>query len=124
MEFLFNKTTDILTKLIGFRSDRHRIISSNIANIDTPGYTARDLKFKMVMAEVTDNRLTKTHEKHLPSGKSESLKMEIEVIDSGEKVDLDNEMVNLAENHLRHNLSIEFLSRKFRSINNIIKEVR
>ena len=36
---------DIQTKALLLRAERQRTISSNIANVDTPGYVARDFKF-------------------------------------------------------------------------------
>ena len=33
-------------------------------------------------------------------------------------------MANLAENHLMYNLTVELLARKFRSLQNVIKESR
>ena len=40
------------------RAERQRTIASNIANADTPGYTARDVNFKDAMAAVRgDSRL-------------------------------------------------------------------
>ncbi|HZZ33235.1 MAG TPA: flagellar basal body rod protein FlgB [Phenylobacterium sp.] len=34
----------MLTSRLGYLSDRQRIIAENVANADTPGYAARDLK--------------------------------------------------------------------------------
>ena len=48
---------DKLTSQIGFhadalvlRAERQRVIASNIANADTPGYVARDVNFKQAIA--------------------------------------------------------------------------
>ncbi|RLC22514.1 MAG: hypothetical protein DRH21_08390 [Deltaproteobacteria bacterium] len=47
-----------------------------------------------------------------------------EVINSGEKVNLDSEMAKLAENNLMHNLTVELLARKFRDLNTFLREVK
>jgi len=46
------------------------------------------------------------------------------VVDAGEKVDLDKEMAKLAENNLMYNLTVEFLSRKFRSLNTVLRDTK
>ena len=41
MNILFSKTMNQLSGMLDYRSTRHKVIASNIANIDTPGYTRR-----------------------------------------------------------------------------------
>src|SRR3989338_5889529 len=40
---------DFQAKALVVRADRQRIIASNIANADTPGYAGRDINFKDAM---------------------------------------------------------------------------
>ena len=44
-EVLFGSTILMLEKLLDFQSERHSILSTNVANIDTPGYKGYDLRF-------------------------------------------------------------------------------
>jgi flagellar basal-body rod protein FlgB len=37
---------------------------------------------------------------------------------------MDREMVSIAENHLMHNAAVEMLARKFRGLQNVIREGR
>lgn len=47
---------------------RHGVIASNIANVDTPGYQARDVKFNETLSEATIE-LRNTNPGHLaPTG--------------------------------------------------------
>lgn len=41
-----SSVTDTLFNQLNFRGDRQKIISSNIANINTPGYKTKDLVFE------------------------------------------------------------------------------
>lgn len=41
-----DKTPLVLKKALDFQSERQLLISSNISNIDTPGYQAKDIDFK------------------------------------------------------------------------------
>lgn len=40
-----NKNNVILKKLLDFSSLNHKVIANNIANVETPGFTARKIKF-------------------------------------------------------------------------------
>ena len=41
---------DFQGKALTIRADRQRVLASNIANADTPGYASRDINFKDAMA--------------------------------------------------------------------------
>lgn len=124
MEFLFGKTIRILTSMMDFRSQKHQLITSNIANIDTPEYTSKDLQFKGVIGEAMQKQLTTTSKKHLSGQFVNAGIIDSDFVDSEERVNVEKEMANLAENHLMYNLSVELLSRKFRSIKSVLNEVK
>ena len=124
MEFLFGKTIRILTSMMDFRSQKHQLISSNIANIDTPEYTSKDLQFKGLIGEAMQKQLTKTDKKHISGQFVNAGIIEGDFVDSEERVNVEKEMANLAENHLLYNLSVELLSRKLRSIKTVLNEVK
>ncbi|MCK4469567.1 MAG: flagellar basal body rod protein FlgB, partial [Desulfobacterales bacterium] len=113
MDALFGKTIEMLSAILDFRSERHKVIASNIANIDTPNYRPKDIVFKEELKALISNddgvRIDKA---------------DFEVIDSGERVNLDSEMAKLAENNLMHNLTVELLARKFRGLNTVLKETK
>lgn len=113
MDALFGKTIEMLSAVLDFRSERHKVIASNIANIDTPNYRPKDIVFK----EELETLISSKDGVRLD-------KADFEVIDSGERVNLDTEMAKLAENNLMHNLSVELLARKFRGLNTVLKEAR
>ncbi len=52
---LFGKTFQIIEKALELRSQKSAVISSNLVNIDTPGYRARDLPFKKIMEQYLGN---------------------------------------------------------------------
>jgi len=124
VEFLFGKTIRILTSMMDFRSQKHQLISSNIANIDTPEYTSKDLQFKGLIGEAMQKQLTKTDKKHISGQFVNAGIIEGDFVDSEERVNVEKEMANLAENHLLYNLSVELLSRKLRSIKTVLNEVK
>ncbi len=53
---MLNRLTDTLdfqAQSLTLRSQRQRLIASNIANADTPGYVARDFDFAQALREAT-----------------------------------------------------------------------
>ena len=55
---MLNRLTDALdfqAQALNLRSERQRLIASNIANADTPGYVARDMNFAQALRAATHN---------------------------------------------------------------------
>jgi flagellar basal-body rod protein FlgB len=122
MDILFNKTMKMLSGMMDYRSARHKIIISNIANIDTQGFKPSDLSFKQELGQANAIRMTTTDPGHI--GRKEGAAAPVEVTTSEENVKIDTEMANLAENQLMYNMTVDMLSRKFRGINTVLKETK
>jgi len=130
---LFDNTTNLLAKVMALRARNAEVISSNIANIDTPGYKARQVTFmdqlQEAIGESDDLPLVKTNKAHLPVSRSIS---EVEpLIQTQESslagfdqntVDLDHEMAALAENNLNYNAAVQMLRKKMNILKNAIVE--
>lgn len=105
------------------RMDRQGLIQSNVANIETPGYTGQDFSFAAVMknAMLQRGKLAQTNERHLgldPVTVSESLEFSKE----NRPVDLDEEMQKLAENQLMFQVTSKILGNKFDGLKLAIDE--
>jgi len=128
MDLLFTKTIEMLTNVLDFRSAKHKAITSNIANIDTPGYRPKDIDFQReIQALISGEKkvvMARTNGKHLPGQALPGQAADLEVIECGKRVDLDSEMAKLAENNLMYNLAVELLARKFKGLNTILMEAK
>lgn len=119
---MFDRTLEALSKSLDMRSERQVIISSNIANADTPGYQAQTLDFEGELANaltLDNSPVDRTHEKHFASGGSiDHITGEIYnqvnnvVREDGNTVDRDAEMAALAENQLLYNAAADLLKKK------------
>ena len=120
---LFDRTVNKLSAMADFRSQRHKVIVSNIINIDVANYESREMNFGKELGNALDKGvgLAKTDPRHL-AGTTESGNHD--VVTTGERVSLDKEMGNLAENQLMYNLTIELLARKLRGLSNVLKEAK
>jgi flagellar basal-body rod protein FlgB len=126
MQGLFGNTINLLSRMLDFRADRHKLIVSNISNIDTPGYKPMELVFQRTLEETTVERnrleMVRTNSTHFNSAQGKDSNIQPAL--SGEKVEIDAAMADLAENNLMYNLTVELLSRKFNGINMVLKETK
>ena len=119
----FEGNIALTAKSLDVRSERQGLIQSNIANIETPGYKVQEFSFENVMESVmTDRgRLDRTHPKHMaldPIEISEGLEATIE----DRPVDLDEEMLKLAENQLMYRVATKIISKKLEGMKLAIDE--
>ena len=115
----------LLESLIHFTNKRHKVIASNVANIDTPGFRAKDLRFSNIFSEEI-LELTGTHERHI-SSESEKFKKNKTTLENDliwadrNNVELDIEMAKMTENALLNEAGIKLLSTKIRMFKDAVK---
>jgi flagellar basal-body rod protein FlgB len=124
MDILFNKTMDLLSGMLDYRSKRHKIILSNIANIDTDDFKPSDISLNGEFGKTSSLQMTTTDSRHIGPKETKSSPVSFEIKTSDEKVKIDTEMANLAENHLMYNMTVDMMARKFRGINTVLKETK
>jgi flagellar basal-body rod protein FlgB len=54
----FDKVLGFHAKALNLRADRAEVIANNLANVDTPGFKARDLDFKNAMAQYAGDTIS------------------------------------------------------------------
>jgi flagellar basal-body rod protein FlgB len=62
------QTLDFQAQALTLRSERQRVLASNIANADTPGYVARDMDFTKALREATAHLPTPAGQPSLQGG--------------------------------------------------------
>jgi len=130
---LFEGSISALEKTLNIGSLRHKVLTANIANIDTPNYKA----FEVVMEdELRKNgrpahpvRLVRTQPDHLHGRRQSSSNVKLKAADppavnlraDGNTVDLDKTMGKLAENTLLYRAAALMIKRKFQGLKNVIQ---
>ena len=121
---LFDQTFGLLERSLDIRTPRQRILSSNIANSETPGYEAKDIPFEKILERSMNQYsllpLKRTHTNHLPEGMVTEIMAE--TVPGG--VNIDREMAKLAENNLRFQAEVQALLKKFEALRTTIAETR
>lgn len=109
------------------RSQRTEVLAANLANADTPGYRARDVDFKSALATAgspgSGVHLATTRAGHLGGTSvngtaAPELKYRVPLAPSldGNTVDAQLEQSAFAENTVRYQATLSFLSSKFRGL--------
>ncbi len=122
-ERLFGGTKiPLLVQGLNAYSLRHRAISGNVVNSETPGYRRHQVNFEeKLKAAISGGKLKRTSNLHLGSGgtRAEGLQPEIELdstpsdVNDINNVDIDQEMGEMARNHLQFNFASKMTSLNF-----------
>ena len=130
MAINFDKALGIHQQSLLVRARRSALITSNLANSDTPGYKARDIDFKAELAKASGQtnslQLKQSNNAHLPIAGSSTADNALyrEPLHSsldGNTVDAEMERVRFSENAIRYQANLTFLSRKFSGLKNAIR---
>jgi flagellar basal-body rod protein FlgB len=110
---MFDAIGSQLERYLDLLSVRQKLVSSNIANADTPGYRTKDIDFHFeFMSQVADARPQVIE----PEG--------LTVKNDGNNVSLDREARLLAENAMRFNFASSLLRSHIRVLRSAIQEGR
>ena len=130
---------DFQSKALVLRAERQRVLASNIANVDTPGYAGRDFDFKQALADVTgtSSNLHRTALALTPAGSGGgsngatpragfiplatlpgsavssgnlAYTVQSQPAMDGNSVDLDRERANFVDNAVRYEATLRFLN--------------
>jgi flagellar basal-body rod protein FlgB len=130
---MLNRLTDALDfqgQALQLRSERQRLIASNIANADTPGYIARDMDFAKTLKAATGalpaaSTLAATQAGHLgsaaPGLSGGSVGSELLYATPAQTnldrntVDMDRERASFADNAIKYEATLRFINSNVRT---------
>lgn len=134
---MINKLDNMLNfhqNALNMRSARQTLLASNIANADTPGFKARDFDFSRALQNsLSSNQanagLMITSARHInPSGfrsigtSQAQYRIPQQPSVDGNTVDMDTERMQFADNALRHDAGLTFISGQIRGLLSAIRE--
>lgn len=129
-ELLFSgRTHTLLARTLDRAALSQRVIAANIANVGTPGYQRRGVKFEDELQRAMRpqaNRLRRTHPDHIPMpDRLERVRPEVALVENGywngiNNVNIDEEMVELAQNQLDFDTAAQFMQEEFAGLRTAI----
>jgi flagellar basal-body rod protein FlgB len=127
MSMIDTASTETLSQFLDVDVARYKLIAANLANIDTPGYRARDLDFhaelRRAAARGEANRFeaeqggTFSYAAYAPVAKRVRGLLERP---DGNNVSLERESLLLAEAQMNYNLGVQLLKDEFHTISQAI----
>lgn len=138
---MLNRLTDALdfqAQALNLRSERQRLIASNIANADTPGYVAREMNFAQALREATGTAastavLTTSQAGHIGGGADGTVASNRSAADNlsyaapsqtnldRNTVDMDRERANFVDNSVKYEATLRFINADVRSMLDAIR---
>jgi flagellar basal-body rod protein FlgB len=121
---MLNRLTDSLdfqAQALTLRSERQRLIASNIANADTPGYVAREMNFAQALKDATGAAspaaaLAASHAVHIGGNGSPGASTSALAYASASQtnldrntVDMDRERASFADNTVKYEATLRFI---------------
>ncbi|WP_417763212.1 flagellar basal body rod protein FlgB [Shewanella sp.] len=116
----FDKAFGVHPYSMALRLDRAEIIASNLANVDTPGFKARDLDYRSVMQDVQSSM---NHNEGAVVTEEHPLMYRVPFQPSadGNSVELNVEQAKFAQNNMDFQTSMTFMNMKINGIYSAIK---
>lgn len=134
---MFDRTMQLLERSLDLRSARQRVIASNLANEETPGYRASELTFMDQLQSAQKGRLpvtlAVTQSRHVgprgPQGIS-AVNGKLSEVPAGDlpldanSVNLELEMAKLSDNAMQYNAAASITAIRFRQLLSAIRDAR
>jgi flagellar basal-body rod protein FlgB len=126
------QSLDFQSQALVLRSERQRLIASNIANADTPGYVSRDMDFAKALREATGSQpvegaMAVTRPGHMAPMAGARSEPELlyarHAQDSVDQntVDMDRERATFADNAVKYEATLRFINSSVRSMLDAMK---
>ncbi|OGI02702.1 MAG: flagellar basal-body rod protein FlgB [Candidatus Melainabacteria bacterium GWF2_37_15] len=127
MDLLNKREMQITSLALDGLSERHKAITSNIANSNTPGYMKVDVAFEGQLNKILESEEAKEQNKEIknPIGYS-SFKPSLIISNdpaqsaNGNNVNVEMEMAELAKNGMKYNALAALQAKAFKGLSDVI----
>lgn len=131
---LFNSTTiPVLEQVVNFSEARHTVLAGNVANMDTPGYKARDLSqkdFQERLAKAIEARRqppayhsSGEPDYEPPEALAEVSKNPKSILHHDESnVGIEHQVTEMVKNQMQHNMALTVMVQQFHLLQAAISE--
>jgi flagellar basal-body rod protein FlgB len=118
---------DFQATALTLRAERQRVIASNIANADTPGFVAKEMDFAGALRAATGSlpaaqRMQTTRDGHIPAASGEAGAPDLRFATAAQtnldsnSVDMDRERASFADNSVKYEATLRFINGSVRTM--------
>ncbi len=120
LDNLFGPQADRLNRSLNKTAERQSLLMDNLANVNTPGYKRQDSDFHILLEDSMDNfdEVVANRKIGAMRGSKSSLRID------GNNVDMEYEVMSIANTETRYNTLTELTSRYFSGLKSVIREGR
>lgn len=110
--------TEALGRFLDVDVARYKLVSTNLANIDTPGYRSRDLDFRAELARASHESFAEENGLLTAAAFTPVARQVRGLVErpDGNNVSVERESLLLAETQIKFNLGIQLLKDQFHTI--------
>ena len=130
---LFESDLGLMGRVLDMQLQRQNVVSSNMANVKTPGYKARTLNFEDELQSAlgldAKGKMSRTDTKHMPAvfdangfGPEWEKAFKPRIVHGEDRVDLDKEMSIMAKTNLHYSALTSVIRSRFEGLKQIITE--
>ena len=127
--WLSQSTLPALEQATAFAEKRHLLLAGNIANIDTPDYTTRDLSvddFHAALKSYVEDKAVGNTNSRVPSlqdsmNKVRDVQNQV-LYHDGSDVSLEEQVTQLSKNQAMHNTALALMRSQFQTLQIAIRE--
>lgn len=109
---IFDKNTELLSKVLDLTSVKSKVIANNIANANTPGFKRLEVAFQKELQKAIESGNSVDKIRNV----QEKIEFSKNVNGNKDSVDIDKEMVEFFKNSDKHNINLEIISKRFKSL--------
>jgi len=126
MRFNIDRHLALQENALLLRSRRASILASNLANVDTPNYKARDIPFTAALKNAEKSQIATNHKKHIPvsatvSTSALAYRIPHQPSYDGNSVEADIEQSHFAENAVRYRATMKMLNSRITGLIRVLR---
>ena len=119
---LLNSTSiQIIKKLQDYVVVKQKVIANNIANVETPGFKAKDVNFKEEFSSALKKGDFSVAMQVKPTV---YVRNDLSLRNDGNNVDLEKEMIELQKNRMKFEVYTEILKNRYRRVRDLFTELK
>ncbi len=122
LDQLFSPQLNNLEGALDRTSQRHALLTNNLANANTPGFKRQDSDFNIVLD--AENNQAEVRMQEMRDRQKQLLSDRTSIRVDGSNVDLEREVMSLSETELRYQTLTDITSQYFAGLKNVIREGR
>lgn len=133
MKGLFSSQIGLVGRVMDMQLKRQNVITSNMANIETPNYKPRELEFEKELQSALGldmrGRMSTTSQAHMPAafnpdnfGPEWSKQFKPRQIHGEDRVNIDKEMAKHNKNQLQYSALSQVMAKQFEGLSQIIMD--